>query len=198
MKIKNILMDLLIAAIIGLILFVVFETKTFGSAGSAFKIPLAMSTPKPPALAYEYSLYRTGPFMVAKVFGRSQGCQDTEDDFIRFVSDASVDAGIDPRVIASTIAVESGCNQFAVSGKGAVGEMQIMVKIWKDKFDFAGDVNPFNKQDNIRTGAKILADLVSQYGMADGIRRYNGLGVGCDSCDAGYVEKILNLSGRKQ
>lgn len=191
---RKILNDILLFTIaIFLIALVLMITKARGS--SAMPI-LVTHNPKPPAEAYKYSMYHDGPFEVAKVFGRSPACQNEDGDFIKTVSDASVTAGIDPRISASVIVVESGCNPFAVSSRGAIGLMQVMAKTWKDKFDFAGDVNLLNSRDNIRVGTKILAELVDKYGSSDGVRRYNGLGVDCSSCDAGYTGKVMAMAGR--
>lgn len=168
-----------------------------GAKGADNFLIYTAHAPKPPAEAYTYSMYHDGPFEVAKVFGRSPGCQTADGDLIKITSDAAVDSGVDPRIAASVIAVESGCNQFAVSSRGAIGLMQVMAKTWKDDFDFAGDVNLLNRQDNIHVGTKILAGLVNSYGSVDGLRRYNGLGIDCISCDAGYTSKILLMAGRE-
>ena len=75
--------------------------------------------------------------------------------------------------------------------------MQIMVKIHAQEFDFSGNVNLFNREDNLRAGAKILSTLIKQYGTVSGIQHYNGMGQGCDSCDADYASKILLLAGKQ-
>lgn len=166
-----------------------------GVAANEYQPPFqpSFAPPKPPAEAYKYGLERTGPFEVAKVLGRSAGCQNADMDFIQLVSSTALHVGLDPRIAAATIAVESSCNQFAVSAKGAIGEMQVVPSVWKSEFDF-GDVNLLNPRDNIETGTKILAGLIEQYGVDEGLHRYNGLGVGGDPA---YTQKILVLSGRK-
>lgn len=143
-----------------------------------------------------YSIWRTAPLEVAKVFGRSPGCTDAPAEMIQKVANTSVELNLDPALAAGTIAVESGCNQWAVSKSGAIGMMQVMPRIWRDQFDFTGRVNLFNEEDNIRTGSIILSQLVKQYGTSEGLRRYNGVGVGCDTCDATYVTRIIALAGR--
>jgi soluble lytic murein transglycosylase-like protein len=65
--------------------------------------------------------------------------------------------------------------------------------VWKEKYDFQ-QVNLLNRADNVRVGTEILSGLVQQFGTHEGIRRYQGLGPGGDGL---YVEKILNLAGRK-
>jgi hypothetical protein len=148
-------------------------------------------------MAFQFSIFRTAPLQVAMVFGRTPGCEHADSDLIESTAKAAIEAGLDPSIFASTVGVESGCNQFAVSSKGAIGIMQIMPGVWKTKYDFAGNVNLFNRNDNLRVGAQIEAGLISQYGVDGGVRRYNGLGTGCETCDAGYVSKILSLAGRR-
>ena len=164
--------------------------------GGAFPVLIA-TTPKPPAMAFTYSIFRTAPLEVAKVFGRAQGCADADASLIESTARAAIDANLDPAIAAATVGVESGCNAFAVSNKGAVGIMQIEVKIWRGQFDFADTVNLFNRDDNLRVGAQIEAGLINQYGTAEGIRRYNGTGTDCASCDPAYTNKILTLAGRR-
>ena len=147
----------------------------------------------PPAPKLEY-VFRTGVLDAAKVFGRAPGCENTEASFIQDVNEAAARAGVDTKIVAATIAVESGCNPLAVSNKGAVGLMQIRVVAWKDKYDFQGKINLLNRKDNLQVGTEILGSLVKQYGLQDGVRRYQGVGSGGDEF---YVSKILKLAGAK-
>jgi hypothetical protein len=191
------IIDLIIFALAVLAIYLSFAIGTVHGSASEYEFPVFhMQTPKPPTMAYEFGIYHDGPFEVAKVFGRSQGCQSADGELIKFTSDTALKAGVDPRIVASIIAVESGCNQFAVSSRGALGLMQVEAGVWKSHFDFGGDVNLLNRQDNIKTGATILARLITQFGTVDGIRRYNGTGVGCDTCDAGYTAKVMAMVGR--
>lgn len=134
---------------------------------------------------------------VARVFGRSQGCENADPKLITSIAVESLNDNLDPRILAATVAVESACDPLAVSPKGALGLTQVMPKIWKGKFDFTGTVNLLNPNDNIHAGATILSDLIKQYGVAAGVRRYNGVGVGCETCDGGYVSKIIALAGKR-
>jgi hypothetical protein len=183
------IIDLLI--FVACIIMIFFALKPAHSAD--FDITFNRHSPLPPTEAYQYSLYHTGVFEVAKVFGRSPGCESADADLITETNDAAVKSGLDPRIAAAVIATESSCNQYAISNRGAIGLMQVNVSVWKNQFDFAGDVNLLNRHDNIQTGTKILARLVYTYGINDGIRRYSGLGVNCPSCDPMYVQKILSL-----
>jgi soluble lytic murein transglycosylase-like protein len=135
---------------------------------------------------------------VARVFGRIPACAESPDPLIRDVAEAAITHQVDPRVYASLVGTESGCSQFAVSSRGAIGYSQIMPRIWKDRYDITGRYNLFNQQDNLDIGASIVGDQIHAHGLADGLRRYNGLGVGCDTCDGGYADRIMALAGRKQ
>lgn len=75
--------------------------------------------------------------------------------------------------------------------------MQIMPKVWLSKYDFAGSVNLFNRIDNLRVGAQIEAGLINQWGLAGGLRHYNGMGTASDSFDTNYTAKIMGLAGRR-
>ena len=144
-----------------------------------------------------FSIWRTAPLEVAKVFGRAPGCADADSELIEMTAKAAIETNLDPAILAATVATESSCNPYAVSSRGAVGYTQIMVKIWSVKFDFGHEVNLFNKRDNLHTGAVIMAGLINQYGTQAGIQRYNGVGVGCDSCDSGYSSRILALAHKQ-
>jgi hypothetical protein len=155
---------------------------------------LLRNMPHPKESLLTYSIWRSAPLDVAKVFGRSPGCADADSDLIEATAKAAIDTNLDPSILAATVATESACNPYAVSSRGAVGLTQIMLRIWSSKFDFGHDVNLFNKYDSLRTGATILADSINRYGTQAGIQRYNGVGVGCDSCDGGYASRILSLA----
>lgn len=131
---------------------------------------------------------------VAKVFGRAQGCTEADSDLIETVAQSAVDNKLDPSIAASIVATESGCNQYAVSSRGAIGLTQIMPKTWSGRYDFSGRINLLNRRDNVRTGVEIAAELIRQYGLPRGIQKYNGDGIGCASCDGNYSAKILSLA----
>ena len=172
--------------------FVVLTLALGIAAISVPQPPPRVTVPPPPKL--ESGTLRTGTIEVAKVFGRVPECENTDADFIQDVNFAAVRAGVDVKIAAATVAVESGCNPLAVSNRGAVGLMQIRVIAWKDKYDFSGRINLLNRRDNLQVGTEILAGLIKQFGVPEGVRRYQGLGTGGDQF---YVEKILKLAGRK-
>ena len=66
---------------------------------------------------------------------------------------------IDPALVHAVISVESGYNSNAVSGKGAVGLMQLMPGT-------AGDMNvadPYNPANNLEGGIKYLSQQLSRF-----------------------------------
>lgn len=155
-----------------------------------------MFVPKPPLSAYAFSQFRTGPLEVAKVFGRSHGCEQATPELILAVSEEAVRNGIDPRIAAATVAIESACNQFAVSSRGALGYTQVTPKNWCSTYDCTERYNLLNLHDNVHVGISILSGFIHTYGEKDGVRRYQGLGIGCETCDGAYTEKILSLAKR--
>lgn len=140
----------------------------------------------------------TAALEVARIFGRStNGCAEADPKLITTVAEESLKANIDPRILAALIAVESGCNQFASSTKGAFGLTQITARVWKDKYNFEKDFNLFNPHDNIHVGADILGGLIKTYGLPAALRRYNGLGVDSDAYDSGYPDRVQALAAKR-
>lgn len=132
---------------------------------------------------------------VARVFGRAPGCAEADAALIGKVATEALRTGLDPRILAATVAVESSCDSMAVSRRGAVGLTQIMPRLWAKNFDFSGSVNLFNPAENLHSGSTILSGLIKQYGLTEGMRHYQGTGTDCDTCDNNYVPKILTLAG---
>jgi soluble lytic murein transglycosylase-like protein len=80
---------------------------------------------------------------------------------------------LDPKLIASITIVESRGNPFAISGKNAVGIMQIHLPTWGQAADREG-LNLFRIEDNIDFGSRILSEYTHQFGLKEGVRRYSG------------------------
>jgi soluble lytic murein transglycosylase-like protein len=113
------------------------------------------------------------------------------------VAEAALKHQLDPRLVAATVAVESGCDPYATSTKGAIGLMQVRASTWKDTYDFQQKVNLLNPQENLETGTDILAGYIKKYGKVGGVTQYQGLGTGCPTCDGNYTSKILKLAEEK-
>ncbi|BBB60314.1 transglycosylase SLT domain-containing protein [Undibacterium sp. TC4M20W] len=99
---------------------------------------------------------------------------------------------IDPLLILSVMAIESGLNPFAESPVGAQGLMQVMSKVHHDKFQDLGGVKAaLNPVANIRVGALILKDYVTRGGSVEaGLKMY--VGAADSDNDSGYGARVLN------
>ena len=68
--------------------------------------------------------------------------------------------GLDPDFVRAVVKQESGFNERATSRCGAAGLMQLMPGTAKG----LGVVNPYDAEDNVRGGTKMLANLMKTYG----------------------------------
>jgi soluble lytic murein transglycosylase-like protein len=98
---------------------------------------------------------------------------------------------LDPLLILSVMAIESGFNPFAESPVGAQGLMQVMSKVHHDKFQDLGGVKAaLNPVANIKVGSLILKDYVTRGGSVEaGLKLY--VGAGAFDSDFGYGAKVL-------
>ncbi len=105
------------------------------------------------------------------------------------------DVGLDPLLLLSVMAIESGFNPYAESGVGAQGLMQVMSKIHSDKFEYAGGTDAaLRPVVNIQVGALVLKDCIARGGsLVGGLRLYNGV-TGPD--DGGYSAKVMGERSR--
>jgi soluble lytic murein transglycosylase-like protein len=108
--------------------------------------------------------------------------------------------GLNPRLLASIIVVESRGNPFAISGQDAVGIMQIHLPTWGSMAD-RENINLLKIEDNIDFGARIPKDYVQRFGVPEGIRRYNGLIPGEPSWEKSsqeYLDRVQQVYNFKQ
>lgn len=98
---------------------------------------------------------------------------------------------LDPLLILSVMAIESGFNPFAESPVGAQGLMQVMSKVHHDKFEDLGGVEAaLNPIANIKVGSLILKDYVTRGGSVEaGLKMY--VGAGAMASDFGYGARVL-------
>jgi hypothetical protein len=78
------------------------------------------------------------------------------------VAAAAARYGVPVDLALKVAQVESGFNQNAMSGKGAVGVMQLMPGTASDL-----GVNPYNEDQNIDGGVRYLSQLYRQFGSWD-------------------------------
>ncbi|MFZ6772175.1 transglycosylase SLT domain-containing protein [Undibacterium sp. SXout7W] len=99
---------------------------------------------------------------------------------------------LDPLLILSVMAIESGLNPFAESPVGAQGLMQVMSKVHHDKFQELGGVKAaLNPVANIKVGALILKDYVSRAGSVEaGLKLY--VGAAAFDNDSGYGSRVMS------
>ncbi len=79
--------------------------------------------------------------------------------FDRYIVQAAGETGLDPDLIRAVILTESGGNPRAVSPKNAKGLMQLMDSTAAE----LGVENPLDPEQNIRGGARYLAQLLNRF-----------------------------------
>ena len=108
--------------------------------------------------------------------------------------------GLNPRLVASIVIVESRGNPFAISGESAIGVMQIHLPTWGETAD-RENINLLKVEDNIDFGARILNDYMRRFGVSEGIRRYNGLIPGDPAWEQSsqeYLDKVQKVYNFQQ
>lgn len=111
-------------------------------------------------------------------------------ELVRAAFDTGREVGLDPLLLLSVMAIESGFNPYAESGVGAQGLMQVMSKVHSDKFEyFGGSHAALDPLANIKVGALVLKDCIARGGsVAGGLRYYVGSST---QDDGGYGAKVL-------
>jgi hypothetical protein len=100
-------------------------------------------------------------------------------------------ARVEPTLILSIMAIESGFNPFAQSAVGAQGLMQVMTRVHDDKYEaFGGNLAAFDPVTNLRVGVQVLKECIQRAGsLEEGLRRYVGAANLPD--DTGYASRVL-------
>jgi len=108
------------------------------------------------------------------------------------------DKKLDPLLILSVVAIESGLNPFAASPMGAQGLMQVMTRIHAERFvEHGGDLAALDPIANMKVGSEILHELISRGGSIErGLQLYVGAGNAPD--DGGYGARVLGERSRLQ
>jgi soluble lytic murein transglycosylase-like protein len=105
--------------------------------------------------------------------------------------------GLNPRLLASIMIVESRGNPFAISGQSAVGIMQIHLPTWGNTA-VDENINLLKIEDNVDFGARILKDYVRRFGVSEGVKRYNGFVPGepaWEESSQRYLTKVQEVFG---
>jgi soluble lytic murein transglycosylase-like protein len=105
---------------------------------------------------------------------------------------------LDPLLILSVVAIESGLNPFAASPMGAQGLMQVMTRVHAERFvEHGGDIAALDPIANMKVGSEILHELISRGGSIErGLQLYVGAGNAAD--DGGYGARVLGERSRLQ
>jgi soluble lytic murein transglycosylase-like protein len=103
---------------------------------------------------------------------------------------------LDPLLILSVVAVESGLNPFAQSPVGAQGLMQVMTRVHAERFaEHGGHLAALDPIANMKVGSEILHELIRRGGSVErGLQLYVGAGNMPD--DGGYGAKVLGERSR--
>ncbi len=97
---------------------------------------------------------------------------------------------LDPFLVIAVLLVESDARPWAVSGKGAIGLMQVMPYM-VEKLSLAGNLTTI--ESNVDAGCFILADNIRRLGEAKGISSYFW---GRRIRGVAYLEKVQETRAR--
>jgi hypothetical protein len=126
---------------------------------------------------------------------RYRVAQEPVSELVKAAFDTGREVGLDPLLLLSVMAIESGFNPYAESGVGAQGLMQVMSKVHSDKFQyFGGESAALDPLANIKVGALVLKDCIARGGtLPGGLRLYVGSST---QDDGGYGAKVMAERGR--
>jgi soluble lytic murein transglycosylase-like protein len=126
---------------------------------------------------------------------RYRVAQEPVSELVKAAFDTGREVGLDPLLLLSVMAIESGFNPYAESGVGAQGLMQVMSKVHSDKFQyFGGQSAALDPLANIKVGALVLKDCIARGGsLPGGLRLYVGSST---QEDGGYGAKVVAERGR--
>jgi soluble lytic murein transglycosylase-like protein len=126
---------------------------------------------------------------------RYRVAQEPVSELVKAAFDTGREVGLDPLLLLSVMAIESGFNPYAESGVGAQGLMQVMSKVHSDKFQyFGGESAALEPVANIKVGALVLKDCIARGGsLPGGLRLYVGSST---PDDGGYGAKVMAERGR--
>ena len=104
----------------------------------------------------------------------SEGIAVAADRIGDFVAEASRRFSIPPSWIRAVMRVESDGDPHALSPKGAMGLMQIMLDTWSElRSRYGLGADPYDAHDNIMAGAAYLREMHDRYGERGFLAAYN-------------------------
>jgi len=164
---------------------------------SAVRPPQPVSRQPVQEPRFQTAVKSVGPSVLSmEAFLKSHGVREA--NCVRLalsIVDSARKYDLDPRLIASIVIVESRGNPFAISGKDAIGIMQIHLPTWGYTADREG-INLLKIEDNIDFGTRILKNYLRQFGVWGGVKRYNGFFVDdrtSEQSAQAYVEKVQRV-----
>ena len=96
------------------------------------------------------------------------------DPWAKHITEAASRFAIPERWISAVMQAESDRDPLAVSPKGAMGLMQIMLATWTElRTRYRLGADPYQPRDNILAGAAYLAELHDLYGFPGFLAAYN-------------------------
>src|SRR5271157_2960095 len=97
------------------------------------------------------------------------------------------------RVVTAVVIVESSCRPRVINPRsGATGLMQVMPKMHR-----ASRKDLLDRETNLRVGTHLLAQLIHQYGLEEGVASYFGITPGSDAA-YDYAYHVLEVAGYKR
>jgi len=122
----------------------------------------------------------------------------SDQNYAEVILSAAEQFSVDPHLVRAVIKAESGFNPGALSGKGAMGLMQLMPDTAREM----GVSNPFDPEENIRGGVMYLSQLLNSLrgDVPLALAAYNAGPQRVTSCNGippfretrNYIEKVLN------